>query len=162
MSNEPLEAYKKLYSEYISNLAELHYYHHSFVNNGAGRDSGYMVRRLLRKMIFLQKQMIDSAIEAHTVSLTKYRSTSKSKKPVAKNFFKISNPKMTTETSEQIRKAFDVWSQADEHFLYSNLAAGVTARKALFEMFLLSKLRRKEILEETWARRAAKSKAKPQ
>lgn len=56
MSNEHLEKYKKLYSEYIHYAVELHNYHKSFMSF-VGFETMRGVQKSLRKMIKLEQEM---------------------------------------------------------------------------------------------------------
>ena len=55
-STEKLEAYKALYSDYISHAVELHNYHYMFINN-LGKGSCQGVRRHLSEMTILEKKL---------------------------------------------------------------------------------------------------------
>lgn len=56
MSNEPLEEYKKLYSEYIALAVNVHNYHLTFINN-LGLESSVQVRNSLAKMIQIERRL---------------------------------------------------------------------------------------------------------
>jgi hypothetical protein len=63
-SSEKIEAYKALYSEYISHAVELHNYHYMFINN-LGKVSCQGVRRHLSEMTQLEKKLRYAAWDAH-------------------------------------------------------------------------------------------------
>jgi len=57
MSNKYLDRYKELYSEYIERAVNLHNYHKSFISV-ASYDIGLQVRKQLRAMVSLEKEML--------------------------------------------------------------------------------------------------------
>lgn len=63
MSNKELENYKKIYSDYIAEIAKLHNVHLSFMNN-LGRETGFNLRKHIRMIIKLQRELNRSSLAA--------------------------------------------------------------------------------------------------
>lgn len=64
MSNENLERYKKLYSEYIDHAVNVHNYHLVFINT-LGLESGKTVRSSLKYMIRLERELQKASLDAY-------------------------------------------------------------------------------------------------
>lgn len=64
MSTEKLDAYRKFYSEYVSELVNLHNYHLRFLNH-QGRDSKRLVRVTITKIIRLERKLAILCHEAY-------------------------------------------------------------------------------------------------
>jgi hypothetical protein len=60
------------------------------------------------------------------------------------------------ETTNHLKKLFEIFLKEDEKFLVGNSTAGTRARKALAEISKAVKLRRKEITLEKNSRKKAK------
>lgn len=67
MSNT-LEEYKAAYSEYIKYAVDLHNYHQSFIKT-AGQETGFAVRKALRKMRELEARMLKLSLLAYKENL---------------------------------------------------------------------------------------------
>jgi IS30 family transposase len=65
MSNKHLNRYQELYSKYIDHAVELHNYHLSFIMY-TGYDTSLGVRKHLRAMRELEKEMIQTCRKAYT------------------------------------------------------------------------------------------------
>lgn len=102
MLNEPLEEYKKLYSEYITHLAGVHYFHQNFIN-GATREGGHRVRENLRKMSVLQKRMIRLSIKAFQRGLEINRIKKREAKQEAKRLAENSKKRKVKKNDNNIR-----------------------------------------------------------
>ena len=63
MSNEAMEKYKALYSQYIDHAVNLHNYHLLFMRN-VGEETGVAVRSNLKYMMRLEKQLQKACLEA--------------------------------------------------------------------------------------------------
>jgi hypothetical protein len=59
-----MEKYKALYSKYIDHAVELHNYHLVFIKH-VGYDTGLTVRKNLRNMIALEREMNRTCKEAY-------------------------------------------------------------------------------------------------
>ena len=75
MSTQELEKYKQIYSEFISELVHLHNAHLVFVNR-LGRETGFAVRKHLKEITKLQKELKKSNVAA----FNEYRENSESRK----------------------------------------------------------------------------------
>jgi len=64
MSNEKLNRYKELYSEYVAHLVNVHNYHQVFAEH-VGLGSGIEVRNSLLKMASLCKDLRKASNEAY-------------------------------------------------------------------------------------------------
>jgi hypothetical protein len=64
MSNEKMEKYKALYANYIDHAVELHNYHLVFIKH-VGYDTGLTVRKNIRNMIALEREMNKTCKEAY-------------------------------------------------------------------------------------------------
>lgn len=64
MSNEKMEKYKALYSKYIEHAVNLHNYHLVFIKH-VGYDTGLAVRKNLRNMMTLEREMNKTCKEAY-------------------------------------------------------------------------------------------------
>jgi hypothetical protein len=63
MINEHIEKFKDLYAEYVTHITELHNHHRLFVETVSDR-SGFSVRRHLRMMVNLEREMIRASKDA--------------------------------------------------------------------------------------------------
>ena len=70
--NEPLEEYKRLYSEYISHAVNLHNYHHAFISL-VGYEPGLKARQSLRRMIGIEQQLVRLSRRAYEVKIKNLR-----------------------------------------------------------------------------------------
>lgn len=64
MSNEKMQKYKDLYSQYIDYAVKLHNYHQVFMNH-IGLESGKAVRTSLRNMARLERELQKASLEAY-------------------------------------------------------------------------------------------------
>lgn len=65
MLNTELEKFKKTYSEFVIEVAKLHNVHLSFITN-IGRETGFKLRKHIKQIIKLQKELQRSSLEAFT------------------------------------------------------------------------------------------------
>jgi len=56
MSNEQLTKYKELYSQLVSHFANLHNYHHTFINSPSSKN-GVDTRKSIKSMIDIETKM---------------------------------------------------------------------------------------------------------
>lgn len=56
MSNDEINNYKRLYSEYVSHLVNLHNYHHQFTKTASAK-AGAAVRRYIKFIIGVEREL---------------------------------------------------------------------------------------------------------
>jgi len=63
MSNDEIDEYKRLYSEYVSHLVNLHNYHHQFTKT-VSKQAANAVRRHIKFMIKFERRMQVATLNA--------------------------------------------------------------------------------------------------
>lgn len=79
MSNEKLEYYKSLYSEYLEHAVNLHNYHHLFLRRG-GQRPARAFSQAIKAMIKLERKLWRASIAAYFESLENYKIEQRRKK----------------------------------------------------------------------------------
>jgi Sec-independent protein translocase protein TatA len=87
MSTEKKDRYKELYSKYVDHSVNLHNYHLIFVKH-MGYDTGLYLRKSLRNMITLLKEMQKTCREAYAENKQNLKDQKKAEKE-----YKKANPK---------------------------------------------------------------------
>jgi len=79
MSNEKLEYYKSLYSEYLEHAVNLHNYHHLFLRRG-GQRPARAFSQAIKAMIKLERKLWRASVAAYYENLENFRIEKKRKK----------------------------------------------------------------------------------